>query len=61
MDKAQEDVLGTDEVVVQKSGFFLGQDQDSSGSVSESFEHAGPPFQQCTHRKGQSFVGQKSL
>ena len=43
VDEAQQDVLSADEVVVEKSRFFLGQDQDSSGSVSETFEHAGPP------------------
>ena len=43
VDQAQQDVLGADEVVIEKSRLFLGQDQDSSGSVSETFEHAGPP------------------
>ena len=44
VDEAQQDVLGADEVVVEQSRFFLGQDQDSSGSVSKTFEHAGPPW-----------------
>jgi hypothetical protein len=43
MDEAQQDVLGANEVVIEQSGFFLGQDQDSTGSVSKTFEHAGPP------------------
>ena len=43
VDEAQQDVLSADEVVVEQSRFFLGQDQDSSGSVSETFEHARPP------------------
>ena len=43
VDEAEQDVLGPDEVVVEQARFFLGQDQDSSGSVSKTFEHAGPP------------------
>ena len=38
VDEAQQDVLGADEVVVEQSRLFLGQDQDSSGSVGETFE-----------------------
>ena len=54
VDEPQQDVLGADEVVVEKSRFFLGQDQDSSGSVSETFEHAGPPYRQFTRRTPRS-------
>ena len=43
VDEAQQDVLGADEIVVEQSRLFLGQDQDPSGSVSETFEHARPP------------------
>ena len=38
VDEAEQDVLGADEVVVEQSRLLLGQDQDPSGSVSESFE-----------------------
>jgi hypothetical protein len=43
MDEPEQYVLGPYEVVVEQSRFLLGQDQDSSGSVGETFEHAGPP------------------
>jgi hypothetical protein len=43
VDEAQQDVLCTDEIVVEQSRFLLGQHQDSSGSISETFEHALPP------------------
>src|SRR5206468_3787329 len=38
VDQAQQDVLGADEVVVEQPRFFLGQYQDSSGSVGKTFE-----------------------
>jgi hypothetical protein len=38
VDQAQEDVLGADEVVIEKPRFLLGKYQDSSGSVGEAFE-----------------------
>ena len=43
VDEAQQDVLSADEIMVEQSRLFLGQDQDPSGSVSETFEHALPP------------------
>jgi hypothetical protein len=39
MDQTQEEVLGADVVVVEHPGLFLGQDDDSAGSVGEPFEH----------------------
>jgi len=36
----EKDVLGTDEVVVQETGFLLGQHQDLAGTVGEALEHA---------------------
>jgi hypothetical protein len=38
VDETEQDVLGTDEVMVEQTSFFLGQHQDSSGSVSKTFE-----------------------
>ena len=40
VDQAQEDVLGADETVVEQPRLLLGQHQDSSSSVCESFEHS---------------------
>src|SRR5262249_31611519 len=42
VDEPEQDVLGPDVVVVEHPGLFLGQDQRSSGSVSESLEHVPP-------------------
>jgi hypothetical protein len=39
MDEAEQDVLGADVVVIQHLGLFLGQDDDTTGSVRESLEH----------------------
>ena len=39
VDQAQEDVLGTDVVVVEHPGLFLGQDDHAAGPVGEPFEH----------------------
>jgi hypothetical protein len=39
VDEAEQDVLGADVVVVQHLGLFLGQHDDTTGSVSESLEH----------------------
>ena len=39
-DQAKEDVLGTDEAVVQQAGFFLGKHQHSPRPVGEAFEHS---------------------
>jgi hypothetical protein len=38
MDQPEQDVLGADEVVVEEPRLFLGQDEDSSGSVGEALE-----------------------
>ena len=38
VNEAEQDVLGPDEVVVEQPGLFLGQDEDPSGPVGESFE-----------------------
>ena len=40
VDQAQEDVLGADEAVVEQARLFLGQHQDSTSPVCESFEHS---------------------
>jgi hypothetical protein len=37
--QAEEDVLGSDETMVEAAGFFLGQYQDTPGLVSEPLEH----------------------
>jgi hypothetical protein len=39
VDEAEQDVLGTDVVVVQAARFFLGEDDDPAGSVRETLEH----------------------
>ena len=52
-EQARQHVLGTDVVVVQLPGLFLGEDNGSMGLVSEPFEHditpvsAAPPTTQC--------------
>jgi hypothetical protein len=38
MNKAEQDVFGTDVVVVQETCFLLGEDHDSAGPVCKSFE-----------------------
>src|SRR5207302_7815743 len=38
VDEAQQDVLGTDEVVVEQARFLLSEDEHSSGSICEAFE-----------------------
>ncbi len=45
VDEAEQDVLGADEVVVEEPRFLLGENQDSSGSVSETFEQGDLPPQ----------------
>jgi hypothetical protein len=40
VDQSQQDMLGADEVVTQRPGFFLGLNADQSRPVSESLEHA---------------------
>ena len=40
VDETEQDVLGADVVVVEHLGLFLGQDDDTTGSVGESLEHA---------------------
>ncbi len=39
VDQTEQDVLGTDVVVVEQARFFLRQDDHSAGSVGEAFEH----------------------
>ena len=39
VDETEQDVLGSDVVVVEHPGFFLRQDDDPSGSIREPFEH----------------------
>ena len=51
MEKAEEEVLGPDEAVVEEAGLLLGIDQDPAGTVGEALEHrlkrftreVGPP------------------
>ena len=39
VDEAEKDVLGADVIVVEKTSFFLGQDNDSASPLGESLEH----------------------
>ncbi len=39
VDETEQNVLGSDVVVVQHLGLFLGQDDDAAGAVGESLEH----------------------
>jgi hypothetical protein len=39
VDEAEQDVLGADVAVVEKSRFLLGKNDDSTGPISETFEH----------------------
>ena len=39
VDETEQDVLGADVVVVEHLGLFLGQDDDATCTVGESFEH----------------------
>src|SRR4028119_217522 len=60
VDQTQQYVLSADVVVVEHPGLFLGQDDDSTGSVGEPFKHcrsspyrsagslAGPPRRSLT-------------
>ncbi len=41
MDQPEQDVLGTDVVVIEKPRLFLGKDDHPAGPVCESFEHLG--------------------
>ncbi|GAB3271147.1 hypothetical protein GCM10027562_39760 [Arthrobacter pigmenti] len=41
MNEAEQDVLGPDVVVVEHAGLFLGQHDNTSGSVSKTFKHCG--------------------
>ena len=43
VDEAEEDVLGADVVVIEEPRFFLGEDDNPAGSVSEAFEQLTPP------------------
>ena len=42
VDEAEEDVLGTDVVVVEHARFFLGQNHNPTRAVGEPFEHCSP-------------------
>ena len=44
VDETEQDVLGTDVVVVQQARFLLRQNHDSPGPVGEAFEHSLPPL-----------------
>src|SRR4030081_2747514 len=44
VDETEQDVLGTDVVVVQQARFLLRQNHDSPGPVGEAFEHPLPPL-----------------
>ena len=39
MDEAEKKVLRSDEVVIEKTGLLLGENQYPASSVRESFEH----------------------
>ena len=43
VDQAEEDVLGSDVVVVEQARFLLRQDDHSAGSIGEAFEHGWNP------------------
>src|SRR5207302_11471666 len=49
VDEAQQDVLGTDEVVVEQARFLLSEDEHSSGSVCEAFEQLPASWEGCLH------------
>jgi len=42
VDEAQQDVLGTDVVVVEHPRLFLGEDDNAAGTVGETLEHGTP-------------------
>src|SRR5204863_6006722 len=44
VDQAEQDVLGTDVVVVEQARFLLGEDNDPSRSVGEALEQNEPPL-----------------
>jgi hypothetical protein len=39
VEQPEQDVFGTNEVVVEQPGLFVGQHQNLTGSVGETFEH----------------------
>ena len=39
VEQAEQEVLGTDEIVVEDARLLLGEDQDAPGSVNETLEH----------------------
>ena len=41
VDEPEQDVLGSDVVVVEHPGLFLGQDDNTTRAVCETFEHQG--------------------
>ena len=48
MDEAQEDVLGADVVVVEKTRLILREHNDSAGAIGKPLEHESPlVFRRC--------------
>src|SRR5712692_1845038 len=43
MDQAEQDVLGSDVVVIEHPRLFLGEDDHSPGTVGEPLKHVAPP------------------
>ena len=41
--QAQQEMFGADVVVLERPGFFLGEDHDLPGTFGESFEHPATP------------------
>jgi hypothetical protein len=39
MDEAKQDVLGADVVMVEHAGLFLGQHDNSTGTICKSLKH----------------------
>ena len=51
-DEPEQQVLGTDVIVVQGLGLILGQDDDPAGPIGEPFEHELSSYvEQTNHRK----------
>jgi len=61
VDEAEQDVLGPDEVVVKQARFFLGQDEDPSGTVSEALEHGSSQDRAPPGNREASFVATSRL
>ena len=43
MDQAEQDVLGSDVVVIEHPRLVLGEDDHAPGTVGEPFKHVAPP------------------